>query len=980
MNMIFFRSFLQKELLLAFSLLTLAPCAHSAETSRPRTILNFNAGWGFYRGDLPGAEKTDFDDSGFASVTLPHTIRLEKKHCGDAKNVYQGTGWYRRHFTVDPRFKGQRLNIDFEGVMINSDVYLNGEKITSRNGGYIGFSADITGKVLWDKPNVLAIRVSNEDDEATPPGKPVANLDFLYYGGIYRDVNLRITPQVHITDALQANKEAGGGIFVSYPQANEKQATIKVKTHVQNSGETGDFLVKNRLVDKNGKVIVERTTSPTFIPTEKDAEFVQEFTIDSPHLWHPDSPYLYTLESEVYHKEKLVDKVDTKAGIRAISYKPDGFYINGEKFFLRGANRHQCYPYVGDAAPNSMQRRDALQLRKNGFNAVRATHYPQDPAFLDACDELGLLVLECQPGWQFFGKSREFYDRTIRDAREMIRRDRNRPSVIMWETSLNETGYSEDWAKEVTEKAQAEYPGGQLYTSCDYGRYGQYYGVCYKVVDKNGEGVVKDFNPEKPFFTREWGDWGHQSLRANGEEPMLDQVRAREEQLNGKGYSDWGGLDSCERIGGYFLWSWNDYPRGCSPLTLGSGAVDCDRYEKDSAYWLETMQSPRDRKYGPRVFISGTNSAKSSKDIMVFSNCDSVKLYRNGQLIGEKNHNEEGKRVPWIMKKGGSPVFHFNLDPFVAGTLKAEGILDGKIAVTHELKTPEAPAKLSLEIRDRGITHVADGSDLIPVHFLVQDKNGTLVTDYKGTVDISVSGAGELVGKDMPRIGAEHQNPEGGIGFAFVRTKNAPGQITVTVKAQGLKTATVTIKPRANKFPSVPIASSPWTKSEKDMEPSMVSPMETEEKLPGKILPNASVKSITASSSEESGRGTDKLRDGITLIGTGWLSQTAQCPQTVTLELNSPVTLNGSRIFWEKDSSQYCYDLEVSPDGRQWEKALDHREVAGQFYKPEFFPREYKDIRFVRLVFHSVSSGAGVDKLGMAEWILYEPDVQNSTK
>lgn len=972
----FFRYLPYKEILLAFAILAPAPLAFSAEQAIPRTILNFNSGWGFHRGDMQGAEKPEFDDSRFAAVTLPHTMRLEKKHCGDAKNAYQGIGWYRRHFTVDPRFKGQRVNIDFEGVMINSDVYLNGEKITSRHGGYIGFSVDITDKLCWDKPNVLAIRVSSEDDETTPPGKPVANLDFLYYGGIYRDVALRITPQAHITDALQEEKVASGGVFVTYPQVSEKQAVVKVKTHVRNSGGMGDFLIRNKLIDRKGKTVAEQSTAPASLQTGSDAEFIQEFTVVFPHLWHPDSPYLYTLESEIIHKDMSVDKVSHKVGIRTIAYKADGFYINGKKFFLRGANRHQCYPYIGDAAPNSMQKRDALQLRKNGFNSVRATHYPQDSAFLDACDELGILVLECQPGWQFFGNSKEFHDRTMRDAQEMIRRDRNRPSVVMWETALNETGYSEDWAKEVTETAQAEYPGGQLYTSCDYGRYGQYYDVCYKVVDKNGKGEVKDFNPDKPFFTREWGDWGHQSLRVNGEEQMLDQVRAREEQLNGKGYSDWGGLDSCERIGGYFLWSWNDYPRGCAELTLGSGAIDCDRYEKYSAYWLETMQSPRDKKYGPRVFISGTNSPKSAKDIMVFSNCDSVKLYRNGKLVEEKTREEEAKRVPYIVKKGGSPIFHFNLDPFVPGTLKAEGILDGKVAVTHELKTPEAPSKLVLEVRDRGIAPVADGSDLIPVHFLVQDKNGTLITDYDGTVDVTVSGAGELVGKDILRIGAEHQKPEGGIGFVFVRTKNTPGKITVTVKAPGLKTATTTLNSRANKTSFVPVASSPWTGTEKDMETSATAQApETGEKLPGKIIADAAVKSITTSASSEPDRGTDKLRDGVTLIGTGWLSQTAECPQTVTLELAAPRTITGSRIFWEKDSSQYCYDLEVSRDGSQWEKVLDHRQVAGQFYKPEFFPKEYKDIRFVRLVFHYVSSGAGVDKLGMAEWILYEPDV-----
>lgn len=960
--------------LLVTSLLVATPELFSKEkegkvSSEPRSLLNLNQGWGFYRGDLPGAEKPDFDDKDFAAVSIPHSMRLERKHCGDAKNVFQGIGWYRRPFVMDARYKGQRVHLDFEGIMINSDVYLNGEKLHTRNGGYMGFSVDITDKVQWDKPNVLAIRVSNEDDVTTPPGKPLANLDFLYYGGIYRDVALRITPQTHITDALQANKVASGGVFVTYPEVSEKQATIKVQTHMAASAESGEYTLKNRLINHKGKVVAEKTTPPVRMEKGKDSELSQELTVKQPQLWNPDSPYLYTLSSEIYQGDRLIDRVDTKAGIRTIAYKPDGFYINGKHFFIRGANRHQSYPYVGDAAPNSMQRRDALQLKKNGFNAVRATHYPQDSAFLDACDELGILVLECQPGWQFFGE-KEFHARTMRDAQEMIRRDRNRPSVIMWETALNETGYSEDWAKEVTTKAHAEYPGDQLFTSCDYGRYGKLYDVCYKVVDKPVDGEAKDFDPQKPFFTREWGDWGHQSLRGEGEAQMLDQVRAREDQLNGRGYPDWGGLDACERTGGYFLWSWNDYPRGSQIKTLGSGAIDSDRYEKYSAYWLETMQPARDKQYGPKVFISGTNSANSAKDLMVFSNCDSVRLYRNGKLLEEKTRESEGKKVPFIMKRGGSPVFHFSLSEFVPGSLKAEGILDGKVVVTHEIKTPEAPQKLELEIRDRGIAPVADGSDLIPVHFLVKDKNGTLIPDYKGTVTVKVTGEGELVGKDIPRI--EVEKPEGGIGFAFIRTTNKPGKINITVSANDLAPATATIRTVPTKEKFVPVTSSPWTKTEKDLESSEKSLLNTEEKLPGKIISNSAVKSITTSEPAEADRGTDKLRDGNTLIGTGWLSTTAQCPQTVTLEFKNPTTVKGSRIHWEKDSSQYCYDLEVSTDGTHWKKVLDQRKVAGQFYKPEPFPKEEKNIRYVRLTFTSVSSGAGVDKLGMAEWVLYE--------
>lgn len=474
--------------------------------------------------------------------------------------------------------------------MTDSDIYLNGEKLYTHNGGYIGFSVDITNKVKFGETNVLAVRVSSVDNANTPPGKPDSGLDFHYYGGIYRDVTLRITDRLYISDSLQADKVAGGGIFITYPSVTAEQANVHVKTHVVNAGDAAaNTTVITKLLDANGKLVVQTESDALSIGAGADHSFEQDLQVNAPSLWHPDHPYLYTLVSEVYKDGELVDGKTTHSGIRTIEYKADGFYINGEKLYLRGANRHQSYQSVGDAAPNSMQMRDALQMKANSFNAVRATHYPQDPAFLDTCDEIGLLVIECQPGWQQFTDNRTFWDLTIRDTREMIRRDRNRPSVILWETSLNETNYSDAWAKTAVAAAHEEYPGDQLYTAADYGLYGTNYDVCYKVQDtqwKDNPAQWVDYDPDMPFLTREWGDWEADSkaLRKEGEAKMLLQVTTRQRYLNGDGYSDWGGLDASDRIGGHFLWSWNDYTRGLNSQTLGSGTVDIDRYEKYSYY------------------------------------------------------------------------------------------------------------------------------------------------------------------------------------------------------------------------------------------------------------------------------------------------------------------------------------------------------------------------------------------------------------
>ena len=224
-----------------------------------REVLNFNSDWGFYRGDLENAEDPDFDDSEFAAVTLPHTMQLAKKHCPGANGVYQGVGWYRRYFTLDESYAGKKIQIQFEGVMTDSDVYLNGEKIYTRNGGYVGFTVDITDKVKVGETNVLALRVSKVDNPNTPPGKPEASLDFHYWGGIYRDVNMIVTEKTYVTDVLEADKAGGGGIFLTYPQVSKEEAVVNVKTDVANDNEEShEVYVKQILEDKGGAAVVEQ--------------------------------------------------------------------------------------------------------------------------------------------------------------------------------------------------------------------------------------------------------------------------------------------------------------------------------------------------------------------------------------------------------------------------------------------------------------------------------------------------------------------------------------------------------------------------------------------------------------------------------------------------------------------------------------------------------------------------------------------------
>lgn len=968
---------------------------NSESANSPRTILNFNDNWGYYRKDLEGAQAIDFDDSDFAPVSIPHTMRLEKNPAGDVKDVFQGVGWYRRYFTLDEKYKGKQIRIDFESVMMDCDVYLNGEKLGEHHGGYMEFSIDITNKVDFEKTNVLALRVVSEDNFDTPPGKPLGELDFHYYGGIYRNIYLRITDNIFVTNPIEANEIASGGVFITYPEVSRDEVTVCVKTHIQNENVTSaDVTVKTIIIDSDNNAVAE-TDSTQPIESKTAKVFNQTLHVKNPSCWCPDTPHLYTVKTEVYLGEALVDCVDTTIGIRRIEMKPDGFYINGERLFLRGANRHQCYAYIGDAASDSMQMRDALQMKDNGFNSVRAAHYPQSPAFLDMCDKIGLLVIECQPGWQQFTETDAFYNNTIRDAREMVRRDRNHPSVFLWEASLNETHYTAEWAKEVTEAAHEEYPGDQFFTAADYGLQGEYYDVNYKAID--GE---KDNAPDKTVFTREWGDMGgyHQWKREHGEYFQLWQTETHQYFLEGNGYPDWGGLDAGDRIAGYYMWSWNDYARGYNSWMLPSGCVEVDRTEKYLAFWLKSML-PSSK--NPMVFIANRNNAISGRTVRVFSNCDTVELYQNKKLIGRLSRTDKApdimldplkvndvvktylkkrkigsfvSNVPNVLSKGGSPIFNFCLPYLRRGTLTAKGYCGGKMVAEHIVKSPKIPAKIEIVPYTRGIEPVADGSDLIPVHFKVVDKNGTLVTSRNGKINISVSGEGELVGKNIDRINVERQNPSAGVAFAFVRTTKNAGEITISAKL-GNVSGTTTIKTQPYNGAFVPDGEhKAWVGGEDKLETEEILALDTYRKegaVIGSPLFAKDIKSVTSSCECEEGRGPEKLFDGEAMIGTGWLAKTDKLPQSVTVTFKKPKNLTACTICWEKDSSWYTFEIEVSQNGKEWQSVFGKKSVGGQAIQPHRFLKTYKNTKYARITLHDVVSSSGIPRTGMAEVFFY---------
>lgn len=338
-----------------FSFILLFICAAFGQScsisSSGREVLDMNTDWAFYRGDVVEGSRTDLDDSGWIPVALPHIMQLEMKHCG-GNSIYDGIGWYRRYFKLPAKYKDKRIVVSFEGVMTNCDVYLNGQKVTEHHGGYMGFVADLTDRIDWNGNNVLAVRVSAEPDPLTPPGKPQDKMDFYYYSGIYRDVRMVITDKVYITDPLQEDIVAGGGQFVTYPEVTKDKARAHLATHVRNLTDKDQTLsVFSQLVDSAGHVIAEAET-PITLHKQSDRTVEQDLFVNQPALWHPYTPNLYTLRTQLLSEDKVLDETTRKIGIRTIRYTAEeGFFINGENCICAEPTVTRLLPMLGMRLP-----------------------------------------------------------------------------------------------------------------------------------------------------------------------------------------------------------------------------------------------------------------------------------------------------------------------------------------------------------------------------------------------------------------------------------------------------------------------------------------------------------------------------------------------------------------------------------------------------------------------------------------------------
>lgn len=736
-----------------------------------RTVYSMNPAWRMYKGHLEGAEQPDFNDKEWDLVSLPDGIEYVPSEASGCVN-YQGEVWYRKHFTPEETWKGKQLFLHFEAIMGKAKVWINGTLVNEHYGGFLPVIANVTEYLNYEEDNVIAVWADNSNDPSYPPGKPQDMLDFTYSGGIYRDCWMIVHNNVFITDPNYENETAGGGLFVSFGHISQSQAEIRLDAHVRNSSNTYfSGKIEYQLFDKDNRRVCQ--ASKAFSVSKGKARNTSlTIKVEKPELWEPDSPYLYQLH--VLLKDKsghIVDGYRRRIGIRSIEFKgKDGFWLNGKPYPspLIGANRHQDFAIIGNALSNSLHWRDAKKLRDAGLRVIRNAHYPQDPAFMDACDELGLFVIVNTPGWQFWNKEPIFAQRVYSDIRNMVRRDRNHPSVWMWEPILNETWYPEDFAKNVVDILHEEYPYPYCYVGCDVTAKGHEYFPIHFTHPLNGAGGAfntSKMDPKISYFTREWGDnvddWNsHNSPsrvnRAWGEIPML--VQAQGYAKTDYKYTCYDVLyrNTRQHMGGC-LWHSFDHQRGYHPDPFYGGILDAFRQPKLS-YYMFCAQRPVEKnnrliaENGPMVYIANAMTPFSPKDVTVYSNCDEVRLTycKNGkQFIYRKEKTDEGMPSPIITFKDVWDVMYdkqlARKNKHEESYLLAEGIVDGKVVATHKVMPARRPSKIILWADNEGTETIADGSDLITVIAAIADENGNIKRLNNYHIKFEIEGPGELV-------------------------------------------------------------------------------------------------------------------------------------------------------------------------------------------------------------------------------------------
>ncbi|MEG1845774.1 MAG: glycoside hydrolase family 2 TIM barrel-domain containing protein [Oscillospiraceae bacterium] len=706
-------------------------------------------------------------------VNLPHNTTL---YSDDNKNGYIGVSTYKRIINLKSDCKGKRIVLKFGGVMQKCEIYLNSLKIFEHTNGNLPFTFDISDVVKFDFDNVLLVKCDSSPCADFTPGKQ--NPDFQYFGGIHRNVTLEITDNIYITDSVEANIAGGGGIFLRSSDVSSKMANILAKVYIENAcDESYDIKLKSYLCYKDEQIETKEKTITLAKSSIKVADL--EFKIENPLLWHPNHPDLYTLKFEISYNDEIKDTKTINYGIRKIEWKHTGLYINDEKFIAQGVNLHSDIFAIGNAIPDNVVFEEIRDLKECGFDFIRMAHYPHSKAYYDAADKYGVLILNCMSGWQNFNNTKPFRESTYEELRIMIRSMRNHPSIVAWETSLNESNYTTSWAKEVQRIAQAEYPKigvSRIFTT-------GWKTNCFDIaLGASQHNVRADGDKtDKGVIISECGDWDYggtsstsRKARELGDRDMLIQASNHiETELKSRAKS-WFSADA--------LWTYSDYA-GFDDGMNYCGVVDMYRIRKHSAYFFKSQRdaSINLSNYGvlngPFVYIANSWNVNSPLKITAFSNCEYIELFLNDRLIGKRYPDEEcycpNENKMLSSNSLPHPPTTFNIDKFESGTLKAIGYINEKAVSEHIIKTSDSAVSLLIEADERNVVS-ANASDLNRLLISAYDENLVADTSSSATINITVQN-GVVIGENPIRL-------RGGKVATFIRPDFSKDDLDVTVK------------------------------------------------------------------------------------------------------------------------------------------------------------------------------------------------------
>lgn len=741
-----------------------------------RSALNFNTHW-LFAGEVPGGngQAVSLDESAFVPVTLPY-FRTHPHKDFPKGDFEVPVSWYRRHFALPASYSGRRISVEFQGVAKVADVYVNGSFVGQHKGAYTSFTFDITPFVtIGGADNVIAVKVDSMTRNDIPPEGGA--VDYFVWGGIVRDVNMIVTDPVNVD-----------WTFITTPSVSASAATVNARTRVRNaSGVSKSVTVTTNVVDATGNLVATGKAAQTIAANSAFEFSYDTSTVANPNRWHVDNPYLYTVYTQVQDGATFVDEHKTRLGIRSIQFnRTDGrFYLNGQWLKLRGLDRHESYPYIGRAAPNRLQAKDADILKYElGINIVRTSHYPQDPEFLDRADQIGLLVLEEIPGWQHIGDA-AWQDLAVENVREMVMRDRNHPSVVLWGVRINESGDNHDFYTRTNNLARQLDPSRPTGGVRNF-KTSEFLEDVYTYNDFSGGAE----DPARlPWLITE--AVGHTDPdRSWDPEPVL--VHTMQTHLNVQNQAN-----SKSNIAGTLDWAAFDYnttfdTESCIDSTCYHGVSDIFRIPKMAASVFASQRDPG--LYGPYVSINNYwMPGSSSSTVYVAGNCQQVELFANGA--------SKGRISPNAYTSLPHPFFQFDNVSGPAGSLRADCWIGGRIVATDTRYTPGAATRLALVADDASLA--ADGGDMTRVVVKALDSNNQVVPFNNATVTFSVSGPGAVVGANPLIL-------EAGTGAVYLKSAlGLTGTISLSASAPGLAAAApITISATAFTTPIVPTSGS----------------------------------------------------------------------------------------------------------------------------------------------------------------------------